>query len=102
MERLKERGGMGLRPATDLFSEWADIGKDEGMELGHAASVDAMLGLLLNDWDQPFTALDLGCGNGWVVRQLAQHPQCTRAIGVDGAPSMIQKARSIDPSGVYI
>jgi trans-aconitate methyltransferase len=102
MERLKERRGMGLRPATDLFSEWADNGKDEGMERGHAASVDAMLGLLLNDWDQPFTALDLGCGNGWVVRRMAQHPQCTRAIGVDGAPSMIQKARSVDPSGEYI
>ena len=22
--------------ATDLFSEWADIGRDEGMEKGHA------------------------------------------------------------------
>ena len=34
---------MGLRSATDLFSEWADSGRDVGMEQGHAASVEAML-----------------------------------------------------------
>ena len=26
---------MSLRPATELFSEWADAGRDEGMERGH-------------------------------------------------------------------
>ena len=93
---------MSLRPATDLFSEWADIGRDEGMEHGHAASVEVMLERLLDEWNRPFTAVDIGCGNGWVVRRLAAHQHCTRATGVDGAPSMIAKAQAVDPEGDYV
>ena len=29
--------------ATNFFSEWAETGKDEGMEKGHADSVDFIL-----------------------------------------------------------
>ena len=93
---------MGLRSATDLFSEWADSGRDVGMEQGHAASVEAMLERLLSKREGPFTAIDIGCGNGWVVRRLSAHPLCRGATGVDGAPSMIAKARTVDPDGDYI
>ena len=93
---------MSLRPATDLFSEWADVGRDEGMERGHAASVEVMLERLLDGWNRPFTAVDIGCGNGWVVRRLAGHQHCVRAIGVDGASSMIAKAQAVDPGGDYV
>ncbi len=93
---------MGTREATDLFSEWADIGRDEGMEKGHTASVEAMLKGLLEGWSSPFTAIDIGCGNGWVVRRLKAHALCTHASGVDGAPSMIEKARTVDPDGDYV
>ena len=93
---------MGLRSATDLFSEWADSGRDVGMEQGHAASVEVMLDRLLTDLTDPFTAIDIGCGNGWVVRRLKTHQLCQEASGVDGAPSMIAKARSSDPQGNYI
>jgi len=34
-----------MRDATEVFSEWAGNGKDEGMERGHAASVEEMLNL---------------------------------------------------------
>ena len=93
---------MGQRAATDLFSEWADIGRDEGMEKGHTPSVNAMLERLLEDWNTPFSAIDIGCGNGWVVRRLAAHPLCEQVSGVDGAVSMIEKAKSVDPEGDYI
>ena len=49
-----------------------------------------------------FMAVDAGCGNGWVVRQLKSVPLCRRAIGVDGAKMMIEKAKKNDPSGEYI
>ena len=39
---MAEDGG-GWRSAPEVFHEWALIGKDEGMERGHAASVKAML-----------------------------------------------------------
>ena len=102
MERRRRREFMSLRSATDLFSEWADVGRDEGMERGHSASVEVMLRELLEGWNRPFRAMDIGCGNGWVVRRLSAHALCSHASGVDGAPSMIAKARTIDPDGDYI
>ena len=102
MERRRRRKSMSLRSATDLFSEWADVGRDEGMERGHSASVEVMLKELLEGWNRPFRAMDIGCGNGWVVRRLSAHALCSHASGVDGAPSMIAKARTIDSDGDYI
>lgn len=32
-----------MEKTTDLFSSWALLGKDEGMETGHAPSVAIML-----------------------------------------------------------
>ena len=65
---------MGKRPATDVFHDWALVGKDEGMEKGHAASVNEMLGFIwqqVQSTDKNFSAVDVGCGNGWVVRKLS-------------------------------
>ena len=93
-----------MRDATDVFSEWAGKGKDEGMERGHAASVNEMLNLALatnNLSLRPFTAIDIGCGNGWVVRKLQCLENCLSAEGVDGSTSMIEKAIQIDPKGKY-
>ena len=81
MRRRESLFVMGLREATDLFSEWADVGRDEGMQQGHAASVDVMLKQLLKGREQPFTAIDIGCGNGWVVRKLKTEPLCKHACG---------------------
>jgi len=87
--------------ATDLFDSWAKMGKDEGMERGHSKSVNSMLESVFARIEGKFSAIDVGCGNGWVVRKLAAHPDCTSASGVDGAVTMIQKARDIDPGGNY-
>ena len=86
---------MEKKAATDVFSQWALIGKDEGMERGHAASVKAMLELALPKIKENFTAIDLGCGNGWVVRLLSEMG-ASHVEGVDGAQEMINKARSVD------
>ena len=102
MGRRRRRESMSLRSATDLFSEWADVGRDEGMERGHSASVEVMLMELLEGWYRPFRDIEMGCGNCWVVRRLSAHALCSHASGVDGAPSMIAKARTIDPDGDYI
>ena len=55
------------RKATDIFSEWAEVGKDTGMETNHAQAVDKMLSHLVNSRTSPFSFIDAGCGNGWVV-----------------------------------
>ncbi|MCH1410819.1 MAG: class I SAM-dependent methyltransferase [Candidatus Poseidoniaceae archaeon] len=93
-----------VRPAVDVFSDWATAGKDEGMERGHAAAVGEMLAFGLArtaELGHSFRAIDVGCGNGWVVRQLSAMPFCSHAEGVDGAPAMIEKAKRTDPAGHY-
>ena len=50
----------------------------------------------------PYTFIDAGCGNGWVVRSVERDTLCKKAIGVDGSKKMIQKANKLDPSGSYI
>ena len=91
---------MEKKEAVDVFSQWALIGKDEGMERGHAASVQAMLKLALPKLNSDFSAIDLGCGNGWVTRLLtelgARHSE-----GVDGSTEMINKARIRDSIHKY-
>ena len=94
-----------MRKATDVFGEWAEIGKDEGMEKGHSASVNEMLEFSLNERTQinrKFKFLDLGCGNGWVARRVIKDPLCNEAIGVDGAKQMITNAKSRAETEQYI
>ena len=96
---------MGKRPATDVFHDWALVGKDEGMERGHAASVSEMLSFISKQVEvsgKAFSAVDVGCGNGWVVRKLQSHDKCDYAMGIDGAEAMIAKAKTIDEKTDYI
>jgi len=96
---------MERRPATDVFHDWALRGKDEGMERGHAQSVAEMVDFISVKSEQRgtnFSAVDVGCGNGWVVRILADIQLCQQAIGIDGAKAMIEKAKSIDSENQYI
>ena len=95
-----------MRPAVDVFSEWADAGKDTGMERGHSPAVKQILAAAFEEMNleimqRGFTAVDAGCGNGWVVRLLKERDDCSIAMGVDGAPSMIANALRIDPDGMY-
>jgi len=91
-----------LRQATDIFGEWARNGKDLGMETNHSDAVNEMLSHITKDIETPFSFIDAGCGNGWVVRQMQTHPFCSHATGIDGAEDMIRKANAIDPNGDYI
>jgi len=93
-----------LKKATDVFGEWAEKGKDVGMEEGHAISVNEMLNFGLKErqnLEKNFSFLDVGCGNGWVVRKVINNSFCNRAIGIDGAKQMIAKAKSRE-GGEYI
>ena len=92
---------MQSKSATEVFSQWALIGKDEGMEKGHAPSVKEMLELAIPRVKDGFTAIDLGCGNGWVTRMLTELG-ASYSEGVDGAEAMINKAKEIDSIHKYI
>ena len=92
---------MNGKKVIDLFNHWALSGKDIGMEEGHSKSVEAMLRNFIENQTVPFSFIDAGCGNGWVVRKVNSNPLCKKACGVDGAQSMIENARAFDPAGEY-
>ena len=89
------------RNPIEVFSQWADLDKDFGMEKNHYKAVENML-TFTQSKTTPFSFIDAGCGNGWVVRSLTKNAACNLAMGVDGSKKMIAKAKKIDPKGMYI
>lgn len=69
---------------------WTDIVRSDGIASRRqgttAAIVEAVAGLA------PATLLDVGCGEGWLCRELsARGVEC---IGVDGSPPLVEAARA--------
>jgi len=93
---------MTARDATDLFSEWALDNKDKGMESGHAKSVNEMLNIAIPMLAGTFSAIDVGCGNGWLCRKLQTIDNCNKVVGVDGAIEMINKAKQNNTGEFYL
>lgn len=42
----------------------------------------------------PHKALDLGCGEGWLIRAISQSEPNIHWVGVEGAPALAEKARA--------
>ena len=94
-----------MHKATEIFGKWAEEGKDVGMEKGHATSVKDMLNFALRERaniGKNFSFLDLGCGNGWVARNVSKNSLCAKAVGIDGAEQMIINAQKIGGQVNYI
>jgi trans-aconitate methyltransferase len=75
-----------------LFDVWANTGRSEDMEKGHGTTVNQFLDKL--SLKENFTFLDIGCGNGWVVRKISQKSSCIKAVGIDKSKMMIKNAKS--------
>ena len=78
-----------------LFDKWATKGQAESMETGHGPSVKKFLKTKTKIGDlrkTPFTFLDVGCGNGWVVRAISNQRNCKAAYGIDTSSKMIKNA----------
>jgi 2-polyprenyl-3-methyl-5-hydroxy-6-metoxy-1,4-benzoquinol methylase len=94
-----------MQKPTEIFGKWAEEGKDVGMEKGHATSVKDMLNFALQERaniGKNFSFLDLGCGNGWVARNVSKNSLCAKAVGIDGAEQMIINAKKIGGQVNYI
>ena len=72
------------------FNRWAEAGKGESMEAEHRPIVEPTLELMrLGPADD---ALDIGCGGGWLVREIAARVPLGRVAGIDVANEMISRA----------
>ena len=74
------------------FDKWAKNGRAELMEKEHGKNVIKFLKTV--SFDKPFSFLDVGCGNGWVVRRIAREHYCKKAIGIDKSKNMILQANA--------
>ena len=72
------------------FDKWAQNGRAELMEEEHGKNVSKFLQTI--SFDKAFTFLDVGCGNGWVVRKIAKEEKCKKSIGIDKSKKMILEA----------
>ncbi len=78
---------------ADLFDEWARRGRAEGMEETHGPVARSVIERL--EVRPGERILDLGCGNGWATRLLAQKAPGVGAVGVDVSPAMIARAEEL-------
>ena len=73
------------------FDSWAQNGRAELMEVEHGKNVSKFLQTI--SFDKPFTFLDVGCGNGWVVRKIGNQKNCKKSIGIDVSKKMITQSK---------
>jgi len=75
----------------ETFDKWAQNGRAELMEEEHGKNVLKFLESI--SFEKPFTFLDVGCGNGWVVRKIAKEKYCKKSIGIDKSKKMIIQSK---------
>jgi ubiquinone/menaquinone biosynthesis C-methylase UbiE len=73
------------------FDKWAQNGRAELMEIEHGKNVSKFLQSI--SFDKPFTFLDFGCGNGWVVKKISKESNCKKAVGIDKSKKMVDQAK---------
>jgi ubiquinone/menaquinone biosynthesis C-methylase UbiE len=73
------------------FNEWARTGRGERMERGHRPTGEQAIARM--DIPAESRVLDLGCGNGWATRLLAERASQGRVVGIDISDEMIRRAR---------
>jgi len=73
------------------FDEWAQNGRAELMEKEHGKNVSNFLDKIC--FEKPFSFLDVGCGNGWVVQKMSKNPLCKKSVGIDKSKKMVIQAK---------
>ncbi|WP_439027986.1 class I SAM-dependent methyltransferase [Haloarchaeobius sp. DT45] len=74
------------------FDEWAQDGRDKGMEDRHWHTAKHALARVPVEAGD--TVVDLGCGSGYAGRALRETKDAGRVYGLDGSPEMARNARS--------
>ncbi len=82
----------------DNAGNWTKAVREGQIPSRRAGTDDAIVAAILDR--EPARLLDVGCGEGWLVRRIVRASGC-RAVGIDGSAALIEAARSADPTGDY-
>ena len=77
---------------------WVDAVRERRIQSRNTGTDDAIVEAVRRLGAQ--RVLDVGCGEGWLVRRLAADIGC-KATGVDGSADLIAAARDEDETGTY-
>lgn len=59
---------------------------------------ETILDLIPAEWDEPFLAVELGVGAGWLCEAILRRFPAARVIGLDGSPAMLREtAARLEP-----
>ena len=78
------------------FNDWARAGRGPSMEKGHRPVGEQAIRLMKIPTNG--RVLDVGCGNGWATRLMAQQASGGRVVGIDISDEMIDLARESSSS----
>jgi ubiquinone/menaquinone biosynthesis C-methylase UbiE len=82
-----------MSKVVETFDKWAEEGRDAELEHEHGdVARQVIADMRIRPGER---VLDLGCGNGWATRLLAQTNAGVQAIGVDASPKMIARAEAL-------
>jgi SAM-dependent methyltransferase len=73
------------------FNDWAKAGRGPSMEKGHRPVGEQAIQLM--EIPTNGRVLDVGCGNGWATRLMAQQASEGRVVGIDISDAMVELAR---------
>ncbi|MGH9865843.1 MAG: methyltransferase domain-containing protein, partial [Candidatus Acidiferrales bacterium] len=70
------------------FNRWAEAGKGESMETEHRPIVEPTLAMMkIEPGDE---VLDVGCGGGWLVREIASRAPQGHVVGMDVSDEILK------------
>jgi ubiquinone/menaquinone biosynthesis C-methylase UbiE len=78
------------------FNDWAKAGRGSSMERGHRPVGEQAIHLM--EIPDDGRVLDVGCGNGWATRLMAEQAPDGRVVGIDISDEMVDRARESSSS----
>ena len=78
---------------------WTRVVRD-GLIPSRSAGTDEAILSAIAEY-APRRLLDIGCGEGWLIRAATGRTGCA-AVGIDGAAALIAAARAADPASRYL